>query len=136
MGVALSKMSSLAMMEMEHIGELLKLRRAVPSDIVREFIDGFIREAYYRLRLVDALSHEVAIPEGETPEELRFDDVVRRLNDMCRHYEEHLALIREMRGRASSPMELELLAVIERSLERSHTTIRMLINAIDELRRR
>jgi hypothetical protein len=60
------------------------------------------------------------------------EEVVRTLEEMCSHYEQLLADIRQLREAAKTPLELELVAALEKSLERSHVNVRMLINALTE----
>ncbi|MEM4422961.1 hypothetical protein [Pyrobaculum sp.] len=94
---------------------------------------GLIRETYLRLKLLDVLSlPEISLKTGESKP---LGEVINTLEEMCQHYEEHLAQIRKLREGAKTPLELELIAALEKSLERSHITIRMLINALSESRR-
>jgi len=51
---------------------------------------------------------------------------------LCKHYEEHLAEVKRLREAAKTPLELEVVAALEKSIERSHITVRMLINALTE----
>ncbi|MEM4081264.1 MAG: hypothetical protein QXK71_03450 [Pyrobaculum sp.] len=119
--------------ELEHLVELAKLKAAVESEYLREFIDGVIRETYLRLKIFDVLSlPEVAL---EPSEKKPLEQVVRALEEMCRRYEGHLAEVKKLRELAKTPLELELVAALEKSLERSHVNIRMLINALTESRR-
>jgi predicted DNA-binding protein YlxM (UPF0122 family) len=120
--------------ELLHLVELVKLKSAVESDYLKEFIDGIIRETYLRLRLLDVLSMpEISLNSAERRP---LEEVVRTLEEMCSHYEQLLADIRHLREAAKTPLELELVAALEKSLERSHVTIRMLINALTERSRR
>ncbi|MEM0485174.1 MAG: hypothetical protein QW434_10825 [Pyrobaculum sp.] len=119
--------------ELLHLVELMKLKSAVNSDYIAEFVDGIIRETYLRLKLLDVLSlPEISLKTGESKP---LGEVINTLEEMCQHYEEHLAQIRKLREGAKTPLELELIAALEKSLERSHITIRMLINALSESRR-
>jgi len=116
--------------ELLHLVELVKLKSAVDSDYLKEFIDGIIRETYLRLRLLDVLSMpEILLNSAESKP---LEEVVRTLEEMCSQYEQHRADIRQLREAAKTPLELELVAALEKSLERSHVTIRMLINALTE----
>ena len=116
--------------ELLHLVELVKLKSAVESNYLKEFIDGIIRETYLRLRILDVLSlPEISL---DSAEEKPLRDVVKNLEDMCTRYEQHLADVRRLREAAKTPLELELAAALEKSLERSHVTIRMLINALTE----
>lgn len=118
--------------ELQHLVELAKLKSAVDSDYLKEFVDGLIRETYLRLKLLDVLS----LPDVTlTAEKEPVDKVVKTLEEMCKHYEEHLAEIKKLREAARTPLELEVVAALEKSLERSHIAIRMLINALTESRR-
>ena len=120
--------------ELLHLVELVKLKSAVESDYLKEFIDGIIRETYLRLRLLDVLSMpEISLNSAERRP---LEEVVRTLEEMCTQYEQLLADIRHLRETAKTPLELELVATLEKSLERSHVTIRMLINALTERSRR
>ncbi len=120
--------------ELLHLVELVKLKSAVESDYLKEFIDGIIRETYLRLRLLDVLSMpEISLNSAESKP---LEEVVRTLEEMCSQYEQHRADIRHLREAAKTPLELELVAALEKSLERSHVTIRMLINALTERSRR
>ena len=120
--------------ELLHLVELIKLKSAVESDYLKEFIDGIIRETYLRLRLLDVLSMpEISLNSAERRS---LEEVVRTLEEMCSHYEQHRADIRHLREAVKTPLELELVAALEKSLERSHVTIRMLINALTERSRR
>jgi hypothetical protein len=120
--------------ELLHLVELVKLKSAVDSDYLKEFIDGIIRETYLRLRLLDVLSMpEISLNSAESKP---LEEVVRTLEEMCSQYEQHRADIRQLREAAKTPLELELVAALEKSLERSHVTIRMLINALTERSRR
>jgi hypothetical protein len=120
--------------ELLHLVELVKLKSAVESDYLKEFIDGIIRETYLRLRLLDVLSMpEISLNSAESKP---LEEVVRTLEEMCSHYEQLLADVRRLREAAKTPLELELVAALEKSLERSHVTIRMLINALTERSRR
>jgi hypothetical protein len=120
--------------ELLHLVELIKLKSAVESDYLKEFIDGIIRETYLRLRLLDVLSMpEISLNSAESKP---LEEVVRTLEEMCSQYEQHRADIRHLREAAKTPLELELVAALEKSLERSHVTIRMLINALTERSRR
>ena len=120
--------------ELLHLVELIKLKSAVESDYLKEFIDGIIRETYLRLRLLDVLSMpDISLNSAERRS---LEEVVRTLEEMCSHYEQLLADIRHLREAAKTPLELELVAALEKSLERSHVTIRMLINALTEHSRR
>jgi hypothetical protein len=120
--------------ELLHLVELIKLKSAVESDYLKEFIDGIIRETYLRLRLLDVLSMpDISLNSAERRP---LEEVVRTLEEMCSHYEQLLADIRHLREAAKTPLELELVAALEKSLERSHVTIRMLINALTEHSRR
>jgi predicted DNA-binding protein YlxM (UPF0122 family) len=110
------------------------LKSAVESDYLKEFIDGIIRETYLRLRLLDVLSMpEISLNSAESKP---LEEVVKTLEEMCTQYEQLLADIRHLREAAKTPLELELVAALEKSLERSHVTIRMLINALTERSRR
>jgi predicted DNA-binding protein YlxM (UPF0122 family) len=116
--------------ELLHLVELVKLKSAVESDYLKEFIDGIIRETYLRLRLLDVLSMpEISLNSAERRP---LEEVVRTLEEMCSHYEQLLADIRHFREAAKTPLELELVAALEKSLERSHVNVRMLINALTE----
>ncbi|AAL63533.1 hypothetical protein PAE1517 [Pyrobaculum aerophilum str. IM2] len=118
--------------ELHHLVELMKLKSAVKSDYIAEFVDGIIRETYLRLRLLDVLSlPEISLNTGESKP---LEEVIKTLEDMCQRYEEHLAEIKKLRERAKTPLELEIIASLEKSLERSHITTRMLINALTESR--
>ena len=120
--------------ELLHLVELIKLKSAVESDYLKEFIDGIIRETYLRLRLLDVLSMpEISLNSAESRP---LEEVVRTLEEMCTQYEQHRADIRHLGEAAKTPLELELVAALEKSLERSHVTIRMLINALTERLRR
>jgi hypothetical protein len=120
--------------ELLHLVELVKLKSAVESDYLKEFIDGIIRETYLRLRLLDVLSMpEISLNSAESKP---LEEVVKTLEEMCSQYEQHRADIRHLREAAKTPLELELVAALEKSLERSHVTIRMLINALTERSRR
>ena len=120
--------------ELLHLVELVKLKSAVESDYLKEFIDGIIRETYLRLRLLDVLSMpEISLNSAESKP---LEEVVKTLEEMCTQYEQLLADIRHLREAAKTPLELELVAALEKSLERSHVTIRMLINALTERSRR
>ncbi|MCC6031846.1 MAG: hypothetical protein LM566_02885 [Pyrobaculum sp.] len=120
--------------ELLHLVELVKLKSAVESDYLKEFIDGIIRETYLRLRLLDVLSMpEISLNSAESKP---LEEVVRTLEEMCSQYEQHRADIKHLREAAKTPLELELVAALEKSLERSHVTIRMLINALTERSRR
>ena len=120
--------------ELLHLVELIKLKSAVESDYLKEFIDGIIRETYLRLRLLDVLSMpEISLNSAERRP---LEEVVRTLEEMCSQYEQHRADIRHLKEAAKTPLELELVAALEKSLERSHVTIRMLINALTERSRR
>jgi len=118
--------------ELLHLVELMKLKSAVESEYLREFINGIIRETYLRIRLIELLS----LPEMSlgAPDAKPLEEVVKTLEEMCRHYEEHLAEVRKLRESAKTPLELELIAAVEKSLERSHISVRMLINALTERR--
>jgi predicted DNA-binding protein YlxM (UPF0122 family) len=106
------------------------MKSAVESDYLKEFIDGIIRETYLRLRLLDVLSMpEISLNSAERRP---LEEVVRTLEEMCSHYEQLLADIRHLREAAKTPLELELVAALEKSLERSHVNVRMLINALTE----
>jgi len=127
-------MDRLRGVELLHLVELVKLKSAVESDYLKEFIDGIIRETYLRLRLLDVLSMpEISLNSAESKP---LEEVVRTLEEMCSQYEQHRADIRHLREAAKTPLELELVAALEKSLERSHVTIRMLINALTERSRR
>jgi hypothetical protein len=120
--------------ELLHLVELVKLKSAVESDYLKEFIDGIIRETYLRLRLLDVLSMpEISLNSAESKP---LEEVVKTLEEMCTQYEQHRTDIRHLREAAKTPLELELVAALEKSLERSHVTIRMLINALTERSRR
>ncbi|MCU7788316.1 hypothetical protein ODS41_10385 [Pyrobaculum sp. 3827-6] len=118
--------------ELLHLVELMKLRGAVESEYLREFINGIIRETYLRIRLMDLLS----LPDISlsAPDAKPLEEVVKTLEEMCKHYEERLAEVRKLRESAKTPLELELVAAVEKSLERSHIAVRMLINALTERR--
>ncbi|MGB9705064.1 MAG: hypothetical protein ACPL3C_06410 [Pyrobaculum sp.] len=118
--------------ELLHLVELMKLKSAVDSEYLREFINGIIRETYLRIRLMDLLS----LPDISlsAPDAKPLEEVVGALEEMCKHYEEHLAGVRKLRESAKTPLELELIAAVEKSLERSHIAVRMLINALTERR--
>ena len=118
--------------ELLHLVELMKLKSAVDSEYLREFINGIIRETYLRIRLMDLLS----LPDISlsAPDAKPLEEVVKTLEEMCTHYEEHLAEVRKLRESAKTPLELELIAAVEKSLERSHIAVRMLINALTERR--
>jgi hypothetical protein len=106
------------------------LKSAVESDYLKEFIDGIIRETYLRLRLLDVLSMpEISLNSAESKP---LEEVVRTLEEVCPQYEQHRADLKHLREAAKTPLELELVAALEKSLERSHVTIRMLINALTE----
>lgn len=113
--------------EMDHISELLRLRGSIKDEYLSEFIDSAIRETYLRLRLLEILNVR-DLPPIEGPREEA--DVVERLNEMCKHYEAHLSMIRSLRNAAKTPLELEVIASIEKSVERTHLALRMLINAL------
>jgi len=49
------------------------------------------------------------------------------------HYEEHLAEVKKLGEAAKTPLELEVVAALEKSIERTHITMRMLINALTEV---
>ncbi|ABP50223.1 MULTISPECIES: hypothetical protein [Pyrobaculum] len=116
--------------ELLHLVELMKLKNVAKSEYLAEFIDGIIRETYLRLRLLDVLSTpEITL---NVEEQKPLDEIIRTLEDMCKHYEAHLAELRKLRVAAKTPLELELVAAMEKSLERSHVAIRMLINALTE----
>jgi len=116
--------------ELTHLAELMKLKASVESEYLREFIDGLIRETYLRVKLLDALSlPEMAL---EAAEKRPLDEVIKALEAMCEHYEEHLAEVKKLREAAKTPLELEVVAALEKSIERSHITVRMLINALTE----
>lgn len=116
--------------ELAHLAELMKLKAAVGSDYLKEFVDGVIRETYLRIRLLDVLSlPDISLDAGE---KRPLEEVVRTLETMCAHYEEHLAEVRKLRESAKTPLELEVIGALEKSLERSHVAIRMLINALTE----
>jgi hypothetical protein len=116
--------------ELLHLVELVKLKSAVDSEYLKEFLDGIIRETYLRLRLLDVLS----LPEFSlnAAERRPLEEVVKTLEEMCARYEQHISDVRRLRDSAKTPLELELVAALEKSLERSHVTIRMLINALTE----
>ena len=116
--------------ELLHLVELMKLKNAAKSEYLTEFIDGIIRETYLRLRLLDVLSTpEITL---NVEEQKPLEEIIKTLEDMCKHYEAHLAELRKLRAAAKTPLELELVAAMEKSLERSHVAIRMLINALSE----
>jgi hypothetical protein len=116
--------------ELLHLVELVKLKSAVESDYLKEFIDGIIRETYLRLRLLDVLSMpEISLNSAERRP---LEEVVRTLEEMCPQYEQLLADIRLLREAAKTPLELELVVALEKSLERSHVNVLMLINALTE----
>ncbi|MEL9990394.1 MAG: hypothetical protein QXP98_01415 [Thermoproteus sp.] len=116
--------------EIDHLAELLRLRGSIKDEYIAAFLDGIIKETQLRARLLDALrAPELAATNGE----LDVKDVVQRLDEMCRHYEAHLGLIKSLRASAKTPLELEVIASIEKSVERTHLSLRMLINALSEL---
>lgn len=119
--------------ELRHLVELAQLKSAVESEYLKEFIDGIIRETYLRIRLLDVL----AVPDISLVgvEKKPLEEVIKGLEDMCGHYERHLAEVKKLREGAKTPIELEVISALEKSLERSHVTIRMLINALTESRR-
>ncbi|MEZ0248273.1 MAG: hypothetical protein ABWJ97_03270 [Thermoproteus sp.] len=115
--------------EIDHLAELLRLRGSIKDEYIAAFLDGIIRETQIRARLLDALrAPELAASNGE----LDVREVVQRLEEMCRHYESHLSLMKSLRASAKTPLELEVIASVEKSVERTHMSLRMLINALSE----
>lgn len=123
-------MERLVAEEMEHLSELLRLRGAIKDEYVAAFLDGVIREIHLRIRLLEAL-RAPDLPYGG--DGLKMDEVVARLNDMCEQYEAHMQLIKSLRAGARTQLELEVIGSLEKSIERTHLMLRMLINALGEL---
>ncbi|AEA12834.1 hypothetical protein TUZN_1358 [Thermoproteus uzoniensis 768-20] len=115
--------------ELEHLTELLKLRGAVEDEYMAAFLDGIIREIHLRVRLLEALDIPDLPHDGER---LDVNEVVTRLNEMCERYEAHMALMKSLRASAKTQLELEVVAAMEKSIERTHLMLRMLINALTE----
>jgi hypothetical protein len=116
--------------ELDHLTELLKLRGAVTDEYMAAFLDGIIREVYLRARLLEALRMPDLPHEGGG---LELGEAVDRLNEMCRRYEAHMSLVKSLRASAETQLELEVIAAMEKSIERTHLMPRMLINALTEL---
>jgi len=116
--------------ELDHLTELLKLRGAVTDEYMAAFLDGIIREVYLRARLLEALRMPDLPHEGGG---LELGEAVDRLNEMCRRCEAHMSLVKSLRASAETQLELEVIAAMEKSIERTHLMLRMLINALTEL---
>jgi hypothetical protein len=118
--------------ELDHLTELLKLRGAVTDEYMAAFLDGIIRGG---------------IPQGEAPgsaQDARPPARRRRLGAGARRwigstqyrthsYEAHMSLVKSLRASAETQLELEVIAAMEKSIERTHLMLRMLINALTEL---
>lgn len=119
--------------ELHHLVTLIQLRSVMDSEYLREFIDNIARETYTRIKLLDVLSTpEISITKAERRP---LEEVVKSLEDMCSHYEQHLTEVKKLRERAKTPLELEVALAIEKSVERTHVALRMFINALTESRR-
>jgi hypothetical protein len=107
---------------------MLRLRGALSDDYLAAFLDGVIRETYLRLRLLDALkAHDLPALSGAG-----LDNALSALDKMCGDLERHLEEVKRLRSSARTPLELELIASLEKSIERTHLALRMLINALSE----
>lgn len=124
-------MESLISQEITHLSEMLKLKGSIADDYLAAFLDGVVRETYLRLKLLELLrTADVEAPRE--PAEL--GDILRTLDEMCARYEQHIEQIKRLRQSAKTPLELELISSVERSLERTHLSLRMLMNALSAKR--
>lgn len=121
-------MEALAAYEVEHLAEMLRLRGAVSDEYLVTFLDGIIRETYLRLRMLEALR----IPDLPALSDAELNNALAALDKMCEDYERHLEEVKKLRSSAKTPLELELIASLEKSIERTHLALRMLINALSE----